>query len=588
MRFNDRQQTVVRLAASPQLAAREAAYLQLVDMLADGLLHDQSALTLLADLHAEVDADLRGIAARSLSGRRIPFAVVALFGEEPLPLLSPLLKAADLAADEWRQLIPALPPPARALIAERRDLPEAARRALEAMGPAAILLDAPAQSTATATMQASPAAEGAGSAAARLFVPAPELNDIPSEPRAGAAAPDDAPAEATPAGPAPPDPAPTDPAIADGEAQLRTLLARIQRFRDARAHTASEAAGIGSLVDWGWETDVYGRIVGGSGLARVHVGQTLTAIAVDNPRLAQALGRRASFRDLDVGISGARGAAQRWMLSGVPYFDARDGAFQGFRGTARAVEPAATPAQPPAATGAGLFATGASAEKLATMAHEVRTPLNAILGFAQMIEGELLGPAGAEYRERAQAILEHSERLLAALDDLTDAARIARGTFETDARRLDVAQLMARMVERYRPLAARRGATVELLQPPGLPQPWTDTRVIERALSRLMSALLANMVAGEVLRLSLRGEGADWLRIHLARPSMLLGRSAEALFDPALGLSSGETADAPLLGLGFSLRLVRQLAHAVGGRFEVEPHGFVLLLPPIAKAARAS
>ena len=80
------------------------------------------------------------------------------------------------------------------------------------------------------------------------------------------------------------------------------------------------------------------------------------------------------------------------------------------------------------------------------------------------------------------------------------------------------------------------------------------------------------------------GEG-DSVRIFLSRPAALAGRDAEALYDPAsAGFAAG--LEAPALGLGFGLRLVRQLASALGGQFEIEDSLFMLTLPCSRAQAR--
>ncbi|MFY0104416.1 histidine kinase dimerization/phospho-acceptor domain-containing protein, partial [Acinetobacter baumannii] len=58
------------------------------------------------------------------------------------------------------------------------------------------------------------------------------------------------------------------------------------------------------------------------------------------------------------------------------------------------------------------------------LVHELRTPTTAIAGFAEMIEGELLGPVPAPYRDYAGNIRHQARGLLGAIDDLDTAARL--------------------------------------------------------------------------------------------------------------------------------------------------------------------
>ena len=89
--------------------------------------------------------------------------------------------------------------------------------------------------------------------------------------------------------------------------------------------------------------------------------------------------------------------------------------------------------------------------------------------------------------------------------------------------------------------------------------------------------------------------GACWLRpdggqgcvvLAVDRPSALAGLDEAQLLDPGYS-ADGDWVDGPLLGLGFSLRLIRSLANACGGALEIEP-GRVLLVIPVAGAANGA
>ena len=67
---------------------------------------------------------------------------------------------------------------------------------------------------------------------------------------------------------------------------------------------------------------------------------------------------------------------------------------------------------------------GGDAEALRETIHEIKTPLNAIIGFAEIIDGQYLGPAHRNYRLRAAEIVAQARTLLAAIEDLDFAARL--------------------------------------------------------------------------------------------------------------------------------------------------------------------
>ena len=76
-------------------------------------------------------------------------------------------------------------------------------------------------------------------------------------------------------------------------------------------------------------------------------------------------------------------------------------------------------------------ATNAKADVLARISHEVRTPLNAIIGFAEVMTGERFGALGNErYREYMKDIRASGERVIAIINDLLDLSRIETGKLD--------------------------------------------------------------------------------------------------------------------------------------------------------------
>jgi signal transduction histidine kinase len=365
--------------------------------------------------------------------------------------------------------------------------------------------------------------------------------------------------------------APVHPAVEDGAERLDELRERLRPAEVPPVAALPAGAQLAALAgDWRWECDARGRLTfidgGGPGTRITSLFEFDGADAI-----WPAFVRQAPFRDVEVS-----GADVGWRLAGVPFFDRGSGRFLGYRGTAARVAPA------------GLFGTAASADALAKVAHEVRSPLNAIMGFAQMIESETLGAAPEPYRRRAGAILDNAHRLLGALDDLTDAARLDRGHWPVAPEPVDAALLVERIAERHRALGAARAVGVAATSAPGVPPALADPRSLDRALKRLLAAVLAVAESGETLLLGAQRAGAD-VRLFLTRPGSLDDLSSEQLYETADAARDGATA--PLLGLGFGLRLVRQLAEAMGGSFAIEPHRFTLTLPaarndeqPVAKS----
>ncbi|WP_447407616.1 hypothetical protein, partial [Clostridium perfringens] len=81
-------------------------------------------------------------------------------------------------------------------------------------------------------------------------------------------------------------------------------------------------------------------------------------------------------------------AAGTWRVAGTPSFDPASGRFVGYAGIAR--RPRADEDVAPSRRMAS--------DSLRQLVHELRTPTNAIAGFAELIEAQLLGPVSDVYR----------------------------------------------------------------------------------------------------------------------------------------------------------------------------------------------
>jgi two-component system cell cycle sensor histidine kinase PleC len=89
-------------------------------------------------------------------------------------------------------------------------------------------------------------------------------------------------------------------------------------------------------------------------------------------------------------------------------------------------------------------ANQAKSEFLATMSHEFRTPLNAILGFSDIISHQYLGPHGEKkYREYAEDIHSSGEHLMEMVNDLLDISAIEAGKLSLSKEMLNVDEMIA-------------------------------------------------------------------------------------------------------------------------------------------------
>src|SRR5690606_20458848 len=98
------------------------------------------------------------------------------------------------------------------------------------------------------------------------------------------------------------------------------------------------------------------------------------------------------------------------------------------------------------------------ADKLRQLLHELRTPVNAIQGFAELIQQQLFGPAPNEYRALAAAVAVDAARLLAGFDEIDRMAQLEVGTLTLDEGRSDARAIVCAILRRLEGVLRQRSA----------------------------------------------------------------------------------------------------------------------------------
>ncbi len=325
-----------------------------------------------------------------------------------------------------------------------------------------------------------------------------------------------------------------------------------------------------------FETDAGGIVRWIEGAARAPlIGLSLDLSAVPHGArvdgvAAGAFRRRAGFANARLVVDGYSDAAGQWRITGIPVFDRVSGRFTGYRGTAR--RPRADETAEPLRE-----ARNPAADALRQLVHELRTPTNAIAGFAEMIESQMLGPVPAPYRAHAAAIRDQTGGLLTAIDDLDMAARIETHALDLRPGDVPVAPLLDRVIADLAPLAALRGTTLDVLICDETLAILGDDRAVERLIARLMATLVASGTKGERIGVVATRED-NTMTIVFDRPAALAAYAEETLLTIDAEAES-ERAGAPLLGTGFALRLARNLAAELHGSLAIGDKALTLRLP---------
>ena len=628
MHFDDRLATVLRNRATGERAAR-TQFRQLIDLLGERpqagnpSLKAAAYLRLIA-LAEAIPAKTRAAIVGEAGWRFRNPELVRWFGEAAPAVSAAALYRANLTGEEWEVLIPKLPIRARGFLRHRRDLPPEAVRVLDQLGvqDRALPLPEAAQADAIELPEFLPIDIGhdiepleIGLDDTELTVAAPPTDGTPPENTAPVDDPiglgiepsenetppplsrepkpfvltpandaEDAGAATTPAAITP------SPAVADNDG-VRALVQRIAAFKRAREErgdgTGDPRLPLGEppparkpLTSFSFGTDSDGRIDWAEpDIAPMVVGIDLAARCDrggDGPDIARAFLNRQPVRGAMLSLDGAPQISGDWIVDATPRFTRSEGRFYGYVGRCRR------------AAAARELAEMAEADRVRQLLHELRTPVNAVQGFAEVIQQQIFGPTPHEYRALAATIAGDAARMLAGFDELDRLARLESGAMDLDQGSSDFAAIARRQITQLQTVLTPRLARFVVDESDDTAAPLALAQNEAEVLAwRVLATLAAATGAGEQVSLTLTTDNgtADRGQVELAAQLPVALRQAQDIFASDTRTSGGAV-NAGIFGAGFSLRLARAEARAAGGDLTRVDDILVLSLPLLTPQGR--
>lgn len=208
-------------------------------------------------------------------------------------------------------------------------------------------------------------------------------------------------------------------------------------------------------------------------------------------------------------------------------------------------------------------------EFLAHMSHEIRTPLNAIIGFSQMISGEILGSLGnKKYREYALDILYSGEHLLSVINDILDMAKIDAGKWQLDASVIRLEVVLQAVMRLARQRAQHEGVELHMLPQEKAISVNVDERTLRQALLNLVVNAIKFTGRGNPVTLSaaITANGGVELVVVDQGPGMSAAE-VERVLQPFESGSSREARMHSDTGLG--LPLAKRFIEMHGGSLQI-------------------
>ena len=201
------------------------------------------------------------------------------------------------------------------------------------------------------------------------------------------------------------------------------------------------------------------------------------------------------------------------------------------------------------------------------VSHDLKNPINAIDGHAQLLEDELRGPLTAEQRDSLARIRRSARALMSLIEDLLELARAEAGQLTVKLDRVVLYDVVRDAVEEHRAAAEAAGLTLVQLDDGSKTILTTDPARVTQVLGNLLSNAIKYTPAGGHIEVRTEmlarraGAESERLAIHVADDGP--GIPAEKYEEVFGEFTRLDSTDKPGAGLGLSI--ARRVARLLGG-----------------------
>jgi signal transduction histidine kinase len=226
---------------------------------------------------------------------------------------------------------------------------------------------------------------------------------------------------------------------------------------------------------------------------------------------------------------------------------------------------------------------------LATVTHELRTPLHSIISYGSLIvDGFLEGELTTEQESHIQFMVDRAEDLSRLVDDMLDLSKIEADRLEVKTDPLALEPCLQQVVDQLRPMANEKGLQLTLAMDKSLPKVMADShRIRQIAINLVSNALKFTEHGGVIIRCTLLNN-YDMLCVSVHDSGIGISPAALGYIFEAFRQADGSTTRR-FGGTGLGLTIARKLVELQGGEVAVESvlgqgstFSFTLPLAPLA------
>jgi PAS domain S-box-containing protein len=213
-------------------------------------------------------------------------------------------------------------------------------------------------------------------------------------------------------------------------------------------------------------------------------------------------------------------------------------------------------------------ATRFKSQFLANQAHELRTPINAVVGFAELLRDEIFGGLNEKQKEYVAEILAGGRHLTTLINNVMDLSRIEAGGLTLSPACVDLVIPLSEAMALLKPDAQRRRIALRAVAIPGVTEVYADADRLRQIFVNLLSNAVRFTPDGGTVEVQTQPE-AEWVHVRVRDTGIGIALADQArIFQPfqqaALAL------DASRRGTGLGLAIAKTLVELHGGSLSLQ------------------
>jgi len=212
---------------------------------------------------------------------------------------------------------------------------------------------------------------------------------------------------------------------------------------------------------------------------------------------------------------------------------------------------------------------GRIADVFANLAHEMRTPLNAVIGFGEILLGEHFGPLASRYKDYSRDIVGAGYHLLALVNGALDLGRASAGPTSLEERPVELRSVLSSAIAMLDRAAEAKSIAIDVGSITGMPLIYADETRMRQLFVNLIGNAIKYSAPGRPIRVTHRVAEDGDIRIDVTDGGAGMTRDevAVALLPFGRTESAIRTGEA---GTGLGLPISKAIIEAHGGRMSID------------------